>query len=89
MEVVSVCLRSVAANSRQKPGGFSRLAGLRRMWMTFLIDERTWTLRYVVVDTGNWIGGKSVLISARAVARVDSPARKIFMAGYHALSSAS
>ena len=27
-----------------------------------LVDERSWTVRYLVVDTSNWIGGKSVLI---------------------------
>jgi len=43
----------------------------------FLIDEGGWTLRYLVVDTSNWIGGKSVLISAAAIARVDSAARRI------------
>lgn len=42
-----------------------------------LIDERGWTLRYLVVDTSNWIGGRSVLISATAVERVDSAAKKI------------
>lgn len=43
----------------------------------FLFDEGTWTIRYLVVDTSNWIGGRSVLISATALERIDSPARKI------------
>jgi sporulation protein YlmC with PRC-barrel domain len=43
----------------------------------FLIDEGGRTVRWLVVDTSNWIGGKSVLISAMAVERIDSPARKI------------
>jgi hypothetical protein len=43
----------------------------------FLIDEGGWTLRYLVVDTSNWIGGRSVLISATALERIDSPAKKI------------
>lgn len=29
----------------------------------FLIDEDSWRIRYLVVDTSNWIGGKSVVIS--------------------------
>jgi hypothetical protein len=45
----------------------------------FLIDEGSWTFRYLVVDTSNWIGGKSVLISAAAIDRVDSPARKVYV----------
>lgn len=43
----------------------------------FLIDDGGWTVRYLVVDTSNWIGGRSVLISAAALDRIDSPARKI------------
>jgi hypothetical protein len=43
----------------------------------FLVDEATWAVRYLVVDTSNWIGGRSVLISAAVVATVDSAARKI------------
>ena len=43
----------------------------------FLIDEGGQTVRYLVVDTSNWIGGRSVLISATAVEQIDSPAKKI------------
>ena len=41
-----------------------------------LIDE-AWSVRYVVVDTSNWIGGKWVLVSPGAITEVDSPNRKI------------
>jgi PRC-barrel domain len=43
----------------------------------FLLDENTWTVRFLVVDTSNWIGGRSVLISPTVIARVDSEARRI------------
>jgi sporulation protein YlmC with PRC-barrel domain len=43
----------------------------------FLIDEAGRTLRYLVVDTSNWLGGKSVLIAVTALERIDSPAKKI------------
>jgi sporulation protein YlmC with PRC-barrel domain len=43
----------------------------------FLLDERGGTVQYLVVDTSNWIGGRSVLIAAAAIARIDSPAKKI------------
>ena len=36
-----------------------------------LFDESDWTIRYLVVDTSNWIGGKSVLVPAAVVTRVD------------------
>ena len=42
----------------------------------FLIAE-DWSVRYLVVDTSNWIGGKSVLISPSAIERIDSPRRQI------------
>ena len=43
----------------------------------FLIDERDWTMRYLVVDTSNWIGGKTVLVSSSVIAAVDPVARRI------------
>jgi hypothetical protein len=42
----------------------------------FLFDER-FSLTYLVVDTSNWLGGKSVIISTAVVSAVDSPAKKI------------
>ena len=45
----------------------------------FLIEEATWQLRYLVVDTSNWIGGRPVLIAAAAIARIDSAAKKVYV----------
>jgi hypothetical protein len=45
----------------------------------FLLDDRGWNVRYLVVDTSNWIGGKSVLISSASVAGIDSPNQKILV----------
>jgi hypothetical protein len=42
----------------------------------FLVDE-SWNVRYLVVDTSNWIGGKSVLIPADVLQKVDSPNKEI------------
>src|SRR4051794_34919661 len=42
-----------------------------------LFDEATWTVRYLVVDTSNWIGGRQVLISPTVVEQLDSPGKKI------------
>jgi hypothetical protein len=42
----------------------------------FLFDQ-TWTIRYLVVDVSNWIGGRSVLIPSTAIDKVDSPEKKI------------
>ena len=44
----------------------------------FLFDER-WGMRYLVVDTSNWIGGKWVLIATSAIEKIDAPEKKIFV----------
>jgi len=45
-----------------------------------LVDEATWGLRYLVVDTSNWIGGKHVLVSPQVVNEVDAEKSKISVA---------
>lgn len=37
-----------------------------------LFDDRTWTVRYVEVDTGTWLPGRIVLISPVSIEKVDS-----------------
>jgi hypothetical protein len=37
----------------------------------FLIGEETWRIRYLLVDTSNWIGGRSVIVQTDVVTRVD------------------
>jgi hypothetical protein len=37
----------------------------------FLVEDRSWTIRYAVVDTRNWWPGKHVLISPDWITRVD------------------
>lgn len=37
----------------------------------FLVDSENWVIRYIVVDTRNWWPGKKVLVSPRAVQRID------------------
>jgi hypothetical protein len=34
-------------------------------------DDRRWAVRYLVVDTGGWLGGRKVLISPIAVTAID------------------
>jgi hypothetical protein len=43
----------------------------------FLVDDRRLAVQYLVIDTSNWIGGRSVLIAASMVVSIDSPGRKI------------
>jgi PRC-barrel domain protein len=42
----------------------------------FLIDSN-WSVRYLVVDTSNWVGGRSVLVSPSAIESVDAEAQEI------------
>jgi hypothetical protein len=36
----------------------------------FYFDDQHWTIRYLIADTGNWLTGRSVLISPYALNRV-------------------
>jgi sporulation protein YlmC with PRC-barrel domain len=36
----------------------------------FLIDDKTWAIRYLIVDTKDWLPGKRVLISPKWIERV-------------------
>ena len=45
----------------------------------FVIDDATWTIRYLVVDTRNWWPGKKVLVSTRWVDRVSWSESKVFV----------
>jgi len=38
----------------------------------FLIGENSWKIRYLLVDTSNWIGGRSVVVAAEALEGVDT-----------------
>jgi hypothetical protein len=37
----------------------------------FLLDERSWTIRWLVVDTRNWLPGKHVLVAPEWVESVE------------------
>lgn len=43
----------------------------------FIIDDETWTIRYLVVDTRNWLEGKKVLVSPQWIERVSWSESKI------------
>ena len=45
----------------------------------FIIDEETWAIRYLVVDTKNWWTGKKVLVSPQWIERVSSSESKVFV----------
>ena len=46
----------------------------------FLIGQDSWRIRYLLVDTSNWIGGRSVIVSSDAVERVNKADNQIYVA---------
>jgi sporulation protein YlmC with PRC-barrel domain len=45
----------------------------------FLIDDVSWTIRYLVVDTRNWWPGKKVLISPEWIQRIEWEDSKVYV----------
>jgi uncharacterized protein YrrD len=45
----------------------------------FIIDDETWAIRYLVVDTRNWWPGNKVLISPKWIERVSWNESKVFV----------
>jgi hypothetical protein len=43
----------------------------------FFFDDRHWTIRYLIADTGHWLPGRHVLISPYALRSVDMEAHRI------------
>lgn len=51
---------------------------LGHVW-DFIIDDETWAIRYLIVDTHNWWSGKKVLVSPQWIERVSWGERKVFV----------
>ena len=45
----------------------------------FIIDDETWVIRYLIIDTKNWWPGNKVLISPRWAERVSWDENKVFV----------
>jgi len=45
----------------------------------FIIDDETWAIRYLIINTRNWWPGKIVLISTRWIERVSWIESKVFV----------
>ena len=46
----------------------------------FIVDEQSWQIRYLVVDTSNWMGGKWVAISPASVAKIEWAEQRVYVA---------
>jgi uncharacterized protein YrrD len=45
----------------------------------FIIDDETWAIRYLIIDTQNWWPGKKVLVSPQWIDRVDWSLSKVYI----------
>jgi uncharacterized protein YrrD len=45
----------------------------------FIIDDETWAIRYLIVDTRNWWPGKKVLVAPPWIARFSPEESKVFV----------
>jgi uncharacterized protein YrrD len=45
----------------------------------FVIDDETWAIRYLIIDTRNWWPGKKVLVSPQWIERVSWKELKVFV----------
>jgi uncharacterized protein YrrD len=45
----------------------------------FIIDDRTWAIRYLIIDTQNWWPGKKILVSPQWIERVSWKESKVFV----------
>ena len=45
----------------------------------FIVDDETWAIRYLVIDTRNWWPGKKVLIAPQWIDRVSWSESKVFV----------
>jgi uncharacterized protein YrrD len=45
----------------------------------FIIDEETWAIRYLIIDTRNWWAGKKVLVSPQWIDHISWDESKVFV----------
>jgi sporulation protein YlmC with PRC-barrel domain len=45
----------------------------------FIMDEKSWAIRRLVVETGHWFSGKEVLISLSKIDRISYEESKVFV----------
>ena len=45
----------------------------------FVLDDETWVIQHVVVDTGHWLSGKRVMISPSEIKRISWDESKVYV----------
>lgn len=46
---------------------------------SFLVDDKTWAIGDLVVETGHWFSGKEIFVRSDKVARIDYAGAKVFV----------
>lgn len=64
------CIAVTGCETHASDGAIGHVSG-------FLVDEQSWAIRYLVVDTGNWWLGHQVLVPPQWVTEVDWPKRRV------------
>ncbi len=44
----------------------------------FIIDDQSWTITELIIDTHNWIGGKKIMLPVKHIKRIDWANFKVF-----------
>jgi hypothetical protein len=47
----------------------------------FVLDDEIWMIRYLVIDTSNWLGGPLVLIAPEWIDRINWHLSKVHVRG--------
>lgn len=45
----------------------------------FVVDDETWVIQYIVVDTRNWLPGKKVLVAPAWIEKVEWTESRVYM----------
>jgi len=45
----------------------------------FMVDEKSWAIRELVIETGHWYSGKEILISSSKIKRISYDESKVFV----------
>ena len=45
----------------------------------FMVDEKSWAIRELVIETGHWYSGKEILISSSKIKRISYEESKVFV----------
>jgi sporulation protein YlmC with PRC-barrel domain len=45
----------------------------------FIFDDKTWIIRYMVIDTRNWLPGKKVIVSPEWITDIDGEESKVYV----------